>query len=241
MQRLILVAYLTAFVATTPVFAHQMEDVVYLKNGEIVRGTIIEQVPGKALKIRMQGGSVFVYAMDEIAKIAKEPVTGMGEAPGGVEIGTLFGLSHLSSNRDGGTWIGVPAPTWNIIGNSSLYVSWFPTEKLSIGPEFSFGSTSYSDHSVTFSTLYIGGRGAFFLQSNAVSGPYLLGHSAMLLVGEYDDDFEGHFFAGAGLGYQWRLGPAFVLRAEGRYRRWFDDKANDFSLMLGLGTRLGGR
>lgn len=244
MQHFIFIFCLTALVVTSPVFAHQMEDVVHLKNGEIVRGTIIEQIPGASLEIQTRDDSVSVYAMDEIAKIAKEPVAGTEGTSGGIEIGTLFGISHLAyDDHDGGTWIGVPAPTWNIIGNSSLYVSWFPAEKLSIGPEFGFGRTSYSYHSVTSSTLYLGGRCAFFLQSNTVSGAYLLGHSALLFVGEDEDDFEGHFFAGAGLGYQWRMAsePAFALRVEGRYRRWFDDKANDFSLTLGLGTRLGGR
>ena len=59
---------------TAPVFAQQPEDVVHLKNGSIVRGTIIEQIPGESLKIQTQGGSVFVYTMDEIVKISKEPV-----------------------------------------------------------------------------------------------------------------------------------------------------------------------
>ena len=71
---LILVACLTAFVATTPLFAQPLEDVVYLKDGTIVRGTIIEQIPGESLKIQTQGGSVFLYTLDEIAKIVKEPV-----------------------------------------------------------------------------------------------------------------------------------------------------------------------
>ena len=74
MLRFILVACLTAFVVTAPVFAQQTEDVVHLKNGSIVRGTIIEQIPGESLKIQTQGGSVFVYTMNEIAKISKEPV-----------------------------------------------------------------------------------------------------------------------------------------------------------------------
>ena len=63
-----------AFVATTPLFAQPLEDVVYLKDGTIVRGTIIEQIPGESLKIQTQGGSVFLYALEEIAKIVKEPV-----------------------------------------------------------------------------------------------------------------------------------------------------------------------
>ena len=49
-----------------------MEDVVHLKNGSIIRGTIIEQVPNESLKIKTADGSVFVYTMDEVAKITKE-------------------------------------------------------------------------------------------------------------------------------------------------------------------------
>lgn len=49
-----------------------LEDVVYLKDGSIIRGTIIEQIPGESLKIQTRDGSVFVYQMDEISRIAKE-------------------------------------------------------------------------------------------------------------------------------------------------------------------------
>jgi hypothetical protein len=47
-------------------------DVVYLKNGGLVRGMIIEQMPNVQLKIQTRDGNVFVYKMDEIEKIAKE-------------------------------------------------------------------------------------------------------------------------------------------------------------------------
>lgn len=49
-----------------------MEDVVYLKNGSIIRGTIIEQVPNVSLKIQTRDGSVFFYKMEEVEKITKE-------------------------------------------------------------------------------------------------------------------------------------------------------------------------
>ena len=68
-----------------------MEDVVYLKNGEIVRDTIIEQIPGESLEIQTQDGSVSVYSVDEITKIVKEPATGAEEAGANIEIGMLFG------------------------------------------------------------------------------------------------------------------------------------------------------
>ncbi len=74
MQRFILLTCLTAFVMASPAFAQQMEDVVHLKNGGLVRGTIIEQIPGESLKIQTRDGNVFVYTMDEIAKMSKEPV-----------------------------------------------------------------------------------------------------------------------------------------------------------------------
>lgn len=48
------------------------EDVVYLKNGSVVRGIIVEQIPNETLKIRTQGGSEFVFKMSEVLKITRE-------------------------------------------------------------------------------------------------------------------------------------------------------------------------
>jgi hypothetical protein len=54
----------------------QMDDVVYLKNGSIIRGMITEQIPNQTLKIQTKDGSVFVYNMSEVEKITKEaPLT----------------------------------------------------------------------------------------------------------------------------------------------------------------------
>ncbi len=49
-----------------------MQDVVYLKNGSVIRGVIIEQVPNESLKIETRDGNVFVYRMEEITKMTKE-------------------------------------------------------------------------------------------------------------------------------------------------------------------------
>ena len=69
---------LTAFVMASPAFAQQMEDVIHLKNGGLIRGTIIEQIPGESLKIQTRDGNEFVYTMNEIAKMSKESEMGMG-------------------------------------------------------------------------------------------------------------------------------------------------------------------
>ncbi|MCB0511723.1 MAG: hypothetical protein KDC72_04190, partial [Bacteroidetes bacterium] len=51
---------------------NNIEEVVYLKNGSIIRGTIIEQVPNQTLKIQTKDGSVFVFNLNEVQKITKE-------------------------------------------------------------------------------------------------------------------------------------------------------------------------
>jgi len=48
------------------------EDVVYLKNGSIIRGMIIEQVPNQLIKIQTGDRNVFVFKMEEIEKMTKE-------------------------------------------------------------------------------------------------------------------------------------------------------------------------
>ena len=49
-----------------------MQEVVYLKNGSIIRGIIIEQIPNESLKIQTTDGSIFFYKITEIEKITKE-------------------------------------------------------------------------------------------------------------------------------------------------------------------------
>ena len=59
----------------------------------------------------------------------------------GVEVGTLFGLSHLSSPDEGITMVGAPGGFGGVSGNPSLYVS-FLGKKLSLGWESSYCQSS---------------------------------------------------------------------------------------------------
>jgi hypothetical protein len=53
-------------------FAQQYEDVVYLKNGGVRRGLILEQIPGELVKLKTKYGEIFVISMSDISKIVKE-------------------------------------------------------------------------------------------------------------------------------------------------------------------------
>ncbi len=52
--------------------AQETRDVLYLKNGSIIKGVITEILPEDHVKIRTNDGSIFVYDMDEVLKIMKE-------------------------------------------------------------------------------------------------------------------------------------------------------------------------
>lgn len=54
------------------------EEVVYLKNGSVIRGIIVEEFPGKSLKIQTREKNLFVYQFDEVEKITRELYYGSG-------------------------------------------------------------------------------------------------------------------------------------------------------------------
>ena len=68
----LLFSFLCMFIAFTAYSQNNLDEVVYLKNGSIIRGTIIEQIPNESLKIQTKDGNVFVYKMSEIEKTTKE-------------------------------------------------------------------------------------------------------------------------------------------------------------------------
>lgn len=172
------------------------------------------------------------------------------------EFGTQFGISRLipddSDYSSSITYTQIPS-SFFYLGSSPtvLYATWFPSTQFAIGPEFSFGRISISDEYLeeeeneTLTTLHLGGHFAYFLQNHTVSTPYLLGRFSRTIFSGEDTLLSGEnqtlTSIGIGLGYQWRIGPAFVLRTKAQYQRVFvkdeGEDANEFSLIIGIGTR----
>jgi hypothetical protein len=50
----------------------KMIDIIHLKNGNFIKGIIIEQVPNVSFKISAECGNFFTFSIDEIEKITKE-------------------------------------------------------------------------------------------------------------------------------------------------------------------------
>jgi TM2 domain-containing membrane protein YozV len=71
MKRFLLV--LTIVLSASFTFAQtSLQDVVYLKNGSIIRGDIIEMVPSETVKIMTADGCVFIYDFADVEKFTKE-------------------------------------------------------------------------------------------------------------------------------------------------------------------------
>lgn len=176
------------------------------------------------------------------------------------EVGTQFGISHLIPDSDDDfstniTYTRLPSGTFLDVGSAptSLYATWFPSQQFAIGPEFSLGRTSVSaayggeTETESITVFHLGGRAAFFLNNHSGSSPYVLGRVSQTIFSgsesSFFDDGQTLTSFGIGFGYQWRMDAAFVLRIEGQYQRLFisdeEDDANEFSLIIGIGTRFG--
>lgn len=62
------------FIFAASVSAQTYVDYLYLKNGSVLKGVILEQDPSGSVKIQTGDGSIFVYPMSDVLKITKEEV-----------------------------------------------------------------------------------------------------------------------------------------------------------------------
>lgn len=75
--------------------AQSMQEVVYLKNGSIIRGVIVEQLPGVSLKIMTGDGSIFAYNISDVEKITKEVSKTNNSNPFSLDKGNDLGYKGL--------------------------------------------------------------------------------------------------------------------------------------------------
>ena len=84
--------------STNYAMAQRSAEVVHLKNGSLIKGEIIEQVPNQSVKLKTKDGNVFVYQMDEIEKITVEK-NQSGEQHKGLD---FIGSAGYDINTKGG-------------------------------------------------------------------------------------------------------------------------------------------
>lgn len=131
---------------------NNLVDVVYLKNGSILRGIIIEQVPNESIKLQTADGNIFVYQTSEIEKITKEDTVrqsrnqlaygdnGVQHRKGyiGLSIGPSFAVGDLSE-LPVGLILNLVDFGYLFTNNIGVAAKWFGTAHAESGATFGVG------------------------------------------------------------------------------------------------------
>lgn len=195
--------------------AQDMRDAVYMRNGSIIKGYVMEQVMGESIKIRTADGSLFVYPMDEVVKIMKEtkdeyekiykPRTTEFKGGNGLNKGFRSMLELGYVDYYGGV----------VSANYSLGVQFNHYVFLGVG-----GGVRYSPDYETYSVpVYANFRVDFI---NAKVTPFLDIKAGYSPTG----DVVGGF-ASAGVGCRFRLGKRFGLSLSAGYEAQGEDGYDD--------------
>lgn len=70
--KVVAVVILISLIPAHAIGQNSHQNVVYLKNGSIITGTVIEQIPNSMLKVKTRTGDVLVYQMSDVDKITSE-------------------------------------------------------------------------------------------------------------------------------------------------------------------------
>lgn len=139
------------------------DDVIYGTDGSIVRGTIIEQVPGVSYKIATRDGNVFVYDALKVEKITKE-------AP----INNYYSQQNSSGRHydESGKIVYRKSPFWSAFGSF-----WIPGLGQVINGQFGRGVLCLGAYSGSAALLLTGGAIAIYndYESNWANAMMVIG------------------------------------------------------------------
>lgn len=202
---------------------HQLvEDVVYTKNGSIVRGLIVEEVPSVSIKIMTTDRSLFVFKMDEIEKIEhvygikpKHPVF-LNTPQGGIGNSSVF-KEPLTNWTMGVEYAYSGSLRNNEVGNiHGLYglVRYSLTPLISAAIGFGIEDLQYINWLPLFAD--------FNLKINNEShSPYFYGRMGINIpTGEenFYNEFDAGLLAAFGMGFRVRVSPSLNFNASIGYR-----------------------
>ena len=226
---------------TQKVSAQQnLQEVIYLKNGSIIRGTIIEQVPNKTIKIQTIDGNVFAYQMDEVEKITKEPTytnekTDMNGGVGRYAGYFFFGVSPLINQYSGKAILSFHAINGIVVGKHT-------TIGIGIGYEFiNEYNYDYADQ-IRFIPIWLDAR-TFFLEGNLK--PYIYGNigftegqvSLTYLNSTTTSNWQAegfNYIFGAGIKYEFTQYFGMLLEAGFRGQDLKSSNLNAIAIHLGI-------
>ncbi|QHT69443.1 hypothetical protein GXP67_23770 [Rhodocytophaga rosea] len=199
------------FLTCPQVYAQrQMQDVLYLKNGSILRGKLTE-LNADTIKIEITGGNIFVFPALEAKGVTKEkPVIAYKQT------GYRFTLEN-------GLLIG-RTPKGNSIGANQRTVSYSlqMVNSLQLRPELAIGAGVGIDayNSYTITPVYLRLHGTLF--NKPISPLYMLdaGYGFYSHIFNSADNSEGGLMVNPAIGVSLRMGrrSAFIVNVGYRHQ-----------------------
>ena len=218
----ILVLMVFALISISTMAQDNYRDVVYLKNGSVLRGIITEQHPNVSIKLETADLNIFVFRMEEIEKIAKEPYIQKREPKrpnSGIESGYV-GTLELGYQVGLGTY-GMDRLKLNIINGYQLnpYVAlgigtgmrYYPDAEAVLVPFFANARVNFMDNQITpYASLDIG----YSLDAtNGFEGVGLMMNPTIGVSFKVSDKS----FLNVGLGYEMQKMEFLYLYSNGGY------------------------
>jgi hypothetical protein len=133
------------FLISICAFAQETRDVVYLKNGSVIKGEITEMIPNEHIKIKTADGSLFVYSFNEIEKTEKEKTSNLSSTK------TIGNAGGLLSDYYTQSSFGVAIGGGGILGATYRY---FMNEQLGFEGGLFFRPGFYEDYRGDFQTTF---------------------------------------------------------------------------------------
>jgi hypothetical protein len=121
--RFVIVGIVIIFCVTSLFAQTATRDVVYLKNGSVIHGMIIETIPNVSIKIQTADGNIFVYNFSDIDKYGKELVPETEPS-----ISSKESAEHASG----------PSPSFSIFGGAAFPMGDFASS------DFTNGNAGYA-------------------------------------------------------------------------------------------------
>lgn len=164
------------------------EDVVFLNNGSIIHGIIIEQIPNKSLKIQTKDGNVFVFNFTEVQKMTKELVNNNNN-----NNNNNYNNNNINSNNK---------------DNNDNKNNTNSTETTNTTPKGRYRSPA----GAFWLSFLVPGGGQFYNGQYAKAGIMLgidvLAYSSVLLLGTTDTYYSYGYYGG---GYETEITPFYYI------------------------------
>ncbi|MGC8865532.1 MAG: hypothetical protein ACP5O2_07405 [Bacteroidales bacterium] len=207
-----------------------IEDVVFLKNGSVVRGLIVEETPLVSLKIQTADRSIFVFRLDEIEKIEHvydfkpphPPRPGiLPEKPAGGP--DLSEESPIAWNMGVEYTYGGSLRNTEVSNFHGLYglIGYYLTPRLTTSLGFGVEDLQY----INWIPIFVDVKMNINPEAHpAGNTPFLYGRLGVSTpTGEQESysDYDAGFMAGVGFGFKMRLSHSMHFHASIGYRYQF--------------------